>query len=443
MQIPTNPFYDIDEHGAVRLISTGQVIPEYRNHKGRRAVKIRGKSHKPASNPLDRLMLVTFKPLPPEKDHEWMSVKFLDGNKDNVSIDNLEWDDTWYYPSQLPGINVSLESWVPAYNHPQIELKLSEKTVIIRNTRTHEEIGYVLDVGGYCLIRCPGYQNRIPLHRIVALTFLPHPIDTDHLTVNHKDSDKTNNFPYNLEWATYSENNFHAYDKGHRGQVIRKIVALNLITKEERIFSGYNDLARYLGVLPGSVHSVLDRRSFEGRPYRDHILKYADDPRTWEKLKSSGPRKKRIAPKYIACRNMDSGKVSVYSSLKDVERYEGINSHALFRLLSLDVMVPWKRKCFQSFVEGKKLIWPEYPPEILKVYEQVHSSDRPVKIISDKGGVEYYPNLSTWCKEDRINRCDPAVISRYLKNSQDKEFRWRDWVFSYIDLSEYLQKSSN
>lgn len=32
--------------------------------------------------------------------------------------------------------------------------------------------------------------------------------------MNHEDGNKLNNDLNNLEWATYSENNFHAYDKG-------------------------------------------------------------------------------------------------------------------------------------------------------------------------------------------------------------------------------------
>lgn len=50
------------------------------------------------------------------------------------------------------------------------------------------------------------------LHRVVAETLLPNPYEKP--TVNHKDGDKTNNHPLNLEWATYGENNQHAWDTG-------------------------------------------------------------------------------------------------------------------------------------------------------------------------------------------------------------------------------------
>jgi len=47
------------------------------------------------------------------------------------------------------------------------------------------------------------------IHRLVALHFIDNPDNKP--TVNHKDKDKTNNCVSNLEWATYSEQNYHKY----------------------------------------------------------------------------------------------------------------------------------------------------------------------------------------------------------------------------------------
>ncbi len=50
------------------------------------------------------------------------------------------------------------------------------------------------------------------VHRIIAETFIPNPNNLP--CVNHKDGNKYNNCVDNLEWCTYSENNYHACRTG-------------------------------------------------------------------------------------------------------------------------------------------------------------------------------------------------------------------------------------
>jgi hypothetical protein len=66
----------------------------------------------------------------------------------------------------------------------------------------------------------PGYakiklkQKMIGLHQIIS--FLKYGKDNIGLIVNHKDGNKTNNTPRNLELVTYSGNAKHAFDTGLR-----------------------------------------------------------------------------------------------------------------------------------------------------------------------------------------------------------------------------------
>jgi hypothetical protein len=52
------------------------------------------------------------------------------------------------------------------------------------------------------------------IHRLVALKYVHNPDPENLIHVNHKDGNKENNDPRNLEWVTPSGNTLHAYNHG-------------------------------------------------------------------------------------------------------------------------------------------------------------------------------------------------------------------------------------
>lgn len=62
-------------------------------------------------------------------------------------------------------------------------------------------------MGGYV-----GDKRWQKIHRLVALAFVPNPDQKP--SVNHKDGNKLNNTPENLEWTTHHENILHAHALG-------------------------------------------------------------------------------------------------------------------------------------------------------------------------------------------------------------------------------------
>ena len=99
-------------------------------------------------------------------------------------------------------------------------------------------------------------DNRARLfsvHRLVAIAFIPNPEGKP--TVNHIDGNPMNNNVENLEWATYSENEKHAYRMGlvkpnpcMFPKNSTKVRAYNPDTKDEIICGSASELARILGV---------------------------------------------------------------------------------------------------------------------------------------------------------------------------------------------------
>ncbi len=78
-----------------------------------------------------------------------------------------------------------------------------------------------------------GKRKTVMVHRLLAQTFLDNPDNKE--TVNHKDSNRSNNNISNLEWNTYSENNKHAYDHGLQVKKIGEQVHNSSLTNEQAL----------------------------------------------------------------------------------------------------------------------------------------------------------------------------------------------------------------
>lgn len=108
-----------------------------------------------------------------------------------------------------------LEIWETIEEFP--DYKVSNKGRIM-NTRNHNLIKPFDDGRGYNSIHLYKDKKRYTrkVHRLVAEAFVEGKCEG--YEVNHIDGFKKNNFAYNLEWCTKSENIKHAYYIGLIGK---------------------------------------------------------------------------------------------------------------------------------------------------------------------------------------------------------------------------------
>lgn len=86
---------------------------------------------------------------------------------------------------------------------------------LVRKNRIKEKLLKTTPSGrGYPMVALcrDGTQAYLTIHRLVATAFIPNPENKE--CINHKNGIKTDNRVENLEWATYRENNQHAWNTG-------------------------------------------------------------------------------------------------------------------------------------------------------------------------------------------------------------------------------------
>lgn len=106
-----------------------------------------------------------------------------------------------------------------------------------------------------------GFQKLLSVHLAVALAWVPNDDPVLKTVVNHKDGDPMNNWYENLEWTTYSGNNYHAINTGLRSENIPCKIR-DFHTKEVKEFSSVAQASEYMGVPKTSTIDNLRSKKF-------------------------------------------------------------------------------------------------------------------------------------------------------------------------------------
>lgn len=163
---------------------------------------------------------------------------------------------------------------------------LSRRVNSPRGFRTaRERVLAVADSGGYDLVMLckEGVRTNFNVHRLVALAFIPN-LESKR-DVNHINGKKKDNRVDNLEWATPSENNSHAFktklrippvgEKAHMSKIsdadVEELIQINIMYG-----LNYTKTAPHYGVNTDAIQGTCTGR------YRKHIyltcLSFKRDP---------------------------------------------------------------------------------------------------------------------------------------------------------------------
>lgn len=178
-----------------------------------------------------------------------------------------------------------MDVWTVARGFSKYEVNKSGK---IRNAKTKRELSMKPQPDNYVKISIydDDYKcKRIALHILIALTFIPNPMNK--LTVNHKNKIRNDNSVKNLEWSTHAQQSNHKMIGREKIMMKGHAVWQCDIHTHERIklFISANEAARQVSnnkkANGGKINMVAsqkkDSKGYLRKSYHGYWWQYADN----------------------------------------------------------------------------------------------------------------------------------------------------------------------
>jgi len=156
-----------------------------------------------------------------------------------------------------------LEQWKQIEDYPQYEVsdKGRVRKLIVKHSNhsyvyLHPQFRKKINSYPYVELYKDSKRNRLAIHRLVALTFIPNPDNKPQ--INHIDGNKLNPNSNNLEWATCQENQQHAHIMGlHQRESTAQITKQKYIQIKASYIQALDKIANDYKVSKRMVLSVI------------------------------------------------------------------------------------------------------------------------------------------------------------------------------------------
>lgn len=340
--IPNFPQYAINDSGKIIQILDNAEVPTFKDKRGTLFVKLNRGSRKNYSKKCMVAMFVLMCFGNYEHINLTISVvEYLDGDASNVDIKNLRAKELWYTPPDVPESD-NVFFTIPIFTDYEIS-----KIGVVRHKLSKRIQNQTLDDLGY--YRVSAYlsdlkrQISVHVHRLLALTFLKHPVNVSNLVVNHLDGNGRNNSISNLEWTNHSGNIIHAFKNKLRTDT-KPILVMGIVTREVVKYVSLGEFIR-----EAKLSSKIDKRLWyrlrNNSPIRpicgEYFVKYENDKRPWPSSDVKFGRQKHDG-KPVIVTDIKTRKSKQYSSSSLFARIIGVGSSSILYQASKSNPSPYK-----------------------------------------------------------------------------------------------------
>ena len=212
------------------------------------------------------------------------------------------------------------------------------------------------------------------VHQLVCQTFHgAAPCDGKIYEPNHKNLDKHDNRPSNLEWLTRAQNVQHSYDSGNCQQGLR-IELINVQDNSIKKFNSLSTLSRYLGIPRHQLRIIAAKH--RDIPY-DGLYKFIVDDSSDRKLG-------RHQSRAIIYKDYRDGSIHICQTALDAAERTNVNSASILLRSSSRCSPGTKNKLLSCYVfkdfqdySDNPTPWPNFDKEeALKEKSKYENKDK-------------------------------------------------------------------
>jgi len=278
------------------------------------------------------------------------------------------------------------------------------------------------------------------VHVLVCLAFHGLPPDESTLyDVNHKDGNKWNSRPSNLEWMTRSENLIHAYETGLRNDCCR-VTVKDIINGEEKQFYSLNNFGSHFNL---TISEVKKLRFTKPKLFKEiyevvfHIDKYIAPKHVW------------IKP--IMAKNYSDGEILIANNNLEMSEIVNIHPGTIQFCASQEKDSMTNGYVFRYLTDN--VIWPVYASEdVIKSKEKWERKKKEYR--KKRSGIEIKDyitgEVSSFDKLEEgesVSGLSKTLIQRMLFSDnlqlyRGKSVRYKDDIRSFPDFNKELIRIS-